>query len=481
MTATADGNAGPSAWERLSNARFEIGGLDQLAELRSQAPTEPTEAEGQKRLEKGWRGLATKIQVQTGTLLKTDTVSLLLGAGASKSCGGVLIGRVPLEVERALLNEGFSGTTKPRMRRWLRCFYLAAARAGAAGIPTSRQEIVARRATVLSVDAPDELPVNYEALLSLLYRWRAAMPALGGRIRLGGAPGLDLASEDLDECLARATRALANRCRLPTSTADASGFLAYRHLVRKILTRPLNLKRVNVFTLNYDTLVEQAADGEGVVVMDGFVGTLRRVFRPESYDQDLYFPAETTEGRVHRLDRVVHLYKLHGSITWSTEPPDWSDPYGIRAGDAAVAQSGSGVLIYPTPAKFGETLGMPYAELFRRFADAVVRPQSVLFVLGYGFGDDHVNAIIRQALAVPSFSLVIVDPNPSSTFVQSLKEQRDRRIWILSGSTFGTFSGFVEHVLPDLRDEDVRLKVMATWRAISSPSPPSSPGAETNG
>lgn len=29
------------------------------------------------------------------------------------------------------------------------------------------------------------------------------------------------------------------------------------------------------------------------------------------------------------------------------------------------------------------------------------------------FGDEHVNAIIRQALAVPSFTLVIVDPNAS--------------------------------------------------------------------
>ena len=109
---------------------------------------------------------------------------------------------------------------------------------------------------------------------------------------------------------------------------------------------------------------------------------------------------------------------------------------------------------------------MPYAELFRRFASAVVRPQSTLFVLGYGFGDEHVNAIVHQALAVPSFTLVIVDPQPKSDFVQRLKEQRDRRVWILSGTTFGTFSGFVEHVLPDLRDEEVRCKIMATYRAL---------------
>jgi hypothetical protein len=59
-----------------------------------------------------------------------------------------------------------------------------------------------------------------------------------------------------------------------------------------------------------------------LVLIDGFVGSVRRIFRPESYDQDLYFPAETTEGRVHRLDRVAHLYKLHGSVTWKGEKPE---------------------------------------------------------------------------------------------------------------------------------------------------------------
>src|SRR5207244_725517 len=111
---------------------------------------------------------------------------------------------------------------------------------------------------------------------------------------------------------------------------------------------------------------EQGADAAGAVLIDGFVGTVNRVFRPESYDQDLYFPAETTEGRVHRFDRVLHLCKLHGSITWLLEPPSQENPYGIKFTDLPEPPPGK-LLVYPTPAKFGETLGMPYAELFRRF------------------------------------------------------------------------------------------------------------------
>jgi hypothetical protein len=466
---TAEGDEETSAvWSLLSGASFDIGGDDQAADLRSKHTVAPENAEHVKRLEDGWRDFVSSVQIRAGTLLKTDTVSLLLGAGAAKDCGGVLIGTIPLEVERTLLTKGVLGQTNRRVQAWLRQFYLAVARAkeDPTGVPTNRQEILERHSAVMN-GQPNELPVNFEILLSLLHRWRAALPRDGGRLRLDGTPGIDLHSEEVQECLKRTTRALADRCRLPANGTDPNpnAFRAYTELLRKLLSRPLNLKRINLFTLNYDTLVEQAADAEGVVLIDGFVGTVRRIFRPESYDQDLYFPAETTEGRVHRLDRVAHLYKLHGSVTWTIDEPAWNNPYGVVAGSDLPVDERP-ILIYPTPTKVGETLGMPYAELFRRFACAVVRPQSTLFVLGYGFGDEHVRAIIRQAMAVPSFTLVIADPDPKSHFVQQLRDARDRRVWIFSGKTFGAFSGFVEHVLPDLRDEDVRLKVMATYRAL---------------
>jgi len=458
---------GSNAWECLSKASFDIGGDDQLASLRAKYPEKPVDEQAQRKLVADWEALLTNTRIRIGTLLKADAVSFLLGAGTSKECGGVLIGTIPLEVERELVNEGIIGDENRRVRSWLKHFYLAVARAGVdvSGLPTTRDEIIQRSESVKTGNATP-LQVNYETLLSLLHRWRSVLPLQGGRLRIDGTPPIDLHSDDIDECLRRATVALARRCRLPADGTDPNAMHVHKEFLRKILTRPLNLKRANIFTLNYDTLVEQAADAEGVVLVDGFVGTVRRIFRPESYDQDLYFPAETTEGRVHRLDRVIHLYKLHGSITWAAEEPKWDNPYGVVAG-CDIASEDSQVLIYPTPAKFGEMLGMPYAELFRRFAAAVVRPQSTLFVLGYSFGDDHVKAIIRQALAIPSFTLVIVDPEPKGDFVARLEKQKDRRVWIFRGATFGTFSGFVKHILPDLRDEDIQRKVMATHRALA--------------
>ena len=448
--------------------RFEIGGEAFLVPAGTKSHSSGADAQEGAAVDRQL-GALEDIRVRVGTLLKTETVSLLLGAGASVDCGGQLIGSVPLSIERHLNDEGVDGEQAPQIQPWLTAFYLAVRLSGRDGsTPVTCEEILARRVALIGGSAAP-LQVNFERVLATLHRWRSALPEAGGRLRADGTPSVDTTGDDLDACLSHATRALARACHLPTTNKE-TGLATYGTLVRKLLTRPLNLKRVNVFTLNYDTLVEQAADAVGAVLLDGFVGTQRRVFRPESYEQDLYFPAETTEGRVHRFDRVFHLYKLHGSITWTANQPAMNDPYGVRS--VVFDPDGTQpLLIYPTPAKYGETLGLPYSELFRRFAGAIARPQSALLVIGYGFGDEHVNTILRQALAVPSFTLVIVDPEPKSAFVTELRKQYDRRIWVSTGPTLGTLAGFVDHVLPDLRDEEIRKKVLATHNALAKSGP----------
>ena len=89
----------------------------------------------------------------------------------------------------------------------------------------------------------------------------------------------------------------------------------------------------------------------------------------------------------------------------------------------------------------------------------------MLFAIGYGFGDEHVNAIIRQALAVPSFTLVVIDPYPND-FVKKLESLKDERIWTIIGSKLGRFDGFVDHLLPDLRDEEIERRVIRTYNEL---------------
>ena len=104
-----------------------------------------------------------------------------------------------------------------------------------------------------------------------------------------------------------------------------------------------------------------------------------------------------------------------------------------------------------------------YFELFK---DLIYEGNKKLLVIGYGFGDDHVNALIRQALAVPSVTLVVVDPKPKSDFLEKLESLEDERVWVIKGMDLGSFEKFVENILPDLRDEEIEAKVVQTFQKL---------------
>jgi len=446
-----------------------------------------------------------KIRIRIGTLLKADNVSFLLGAGCSVDAGGITFRNVPYTVEKSLLEEGHFGKGS---RKWLHTFYAcvrAFADSGFKGNTTANERaflsalnakrlVPEKRRRLLRDESinehvlpeePEELdnslhtyllPINFEALMSAIQIWEQAASCGNTNIRIGSQVGFETV-EKLREISCRLRQVLANACRLPLEHKE-NALLTYRQMLRKVLTRPLNLRRISYFTLNYDTLLEQAADAEGITLVDGFVGTLRRTFRPESYDRDFYFPAQTTEGRVHRLDRVVHLHKLHGSVTWCRADETDDNPFGLCSDPRGPENPGQDVVIFPTPLKYGATLGMPYSEMFRRFGQIVAQPQSVLFVIGYGFGDEHVNATIRQALAIPSLTLVIVARATPSAFVDRLIRCKDKRIWILRGSGIGSFKQFVETLLPDLRDEEVERQVLKTYKALDPRYRPGDDGVE---
>jgi len=417
-----------------------------------------------------------RVQARIGTMLKIDNVSFLLGAGASMHVGGVTFGGFPISIERDLVEAATreqDGQGKQPSHSWLPLFYETLS------LVTGLSCLCEERCQALRTPGSKEPPriqVNFEEYLSQLHAWSAGMTSGVEMLKLGtkeeGKEELVVRRDSLDALIKHITRSLVNQLDLPKKMEGESDPLrVHKKFLKKILTRPLNLRRADIFTLNYDTLLEQAADAEGIMLVDGFVGTLHRSFRPECYDMDFYFPGQTTEGRVHRYDRAAHLYKLHGSTSWHRSEED-----GHLF--ATSEKNPDDVVIFPTGAKYGQTLAMPYAELFRRFASTVAQPQSILFAIGYGFGDEHVNTLIRQALSIPSFTLVIVDPEPKSDFVSALRQHQDERTWLVTGS-LGRFQSFVDCVLPDLHEEDIERKIEQTLRDLDSSTKRESENSET--
>jgi len=227
---------------------------------------------------------------------------------------------------------------------------------------------------------------------------------------------------------------------------DTTVLKLYETFYRKLVLRDRSLPRPWVFTTNYDVFNETAMDRLGLPYANGFSGVVERRFNPATFRYALAEQLDVSSKKWSAVDGFVYLCKLHGSITWT------EDDHGLfPIRETAPGNVPGKVMIYPTPAKQNSSLGSPYSDLFREFQSRIVREQSVLFTMGYAFGDEHINNIIYQALTIPTFRLVIfVDPTLDGE-IAKLRELDDPRIWIIGGD--GRIDGRKAHYFDTIVEE----------------------------
>ena len=236
-------------------------------------------------------------------------------------------------------------------------------------------------------------------------------------------------------------------------------------------SRTASRERLHIFTTNYDRIVEHGCDLLGLRVIDRFLGNLSPVFRSSRLGVDLHYNPPGIRGEPRYLEGVVRLTKLHGSLDWRarTGPSGQAEvqrcalPFGAAESHPEVSDCpGAGVLVYPNAAKDVETLEYPYADLFRDFAAATCRPNSVVVTYGYGFGDDHVNRVLSDMLTIPSTHLVIISYNDAAGRLRTFCDRvaRDVQITLLVGPHFGDLTTLVENYLPKPAID------RATWRMM---------------
>ena len=231
-------------------------------------------------------------------------------------------------------------------------------------------------------------------------------------------------------------------------------------------SRVVSRERLNLFTTNYDRLVEHGCDLAGLRALDRFVGALSPMFRAARLDVDMHYSPPGIRGEPRYLEGVIRLGKIHGSLDWRWETDGLRRcgiPFGATDDHPDIPDSISdSVMIYPNPAKDVETLDFPYAELLRDFASAICRPNSSMVTYGYGFGDDHINRILKDMLTIPSTHLVIIAWDDTKPDVEEDEANATRKriiefcekvgkpaqISLLLGRHFGDLSTLVENYLP---------------------------------
>ncbi len=178
---------------------------------------------------------------------------------------------------------------------------------------------------------------------------------------------------ELDREICQSIREIAT-CDLPPKSTP------YHALARFI--RDHRYPFLEIFTTNYDVLMEQALEACRVPYFDGFVGSYRPFFDQRAIEDDT-MPA-----------RWSRLWKLHGSINWRLNKRTKSVLRTSNSGE------GDELLIHPSHLKYDDSRRMPYfvmIDRLRRFLRNDERPVA-LIALGYSFGDEHINEAIIESL-----------------------------------------------------------------------------------
>ncbi|TXL00658.1 hypothetical protein BMR11_02230 [Methylococcaceae bacterium CS5] len=151
--------------------------------------------------------------------------------------------------------------------------------------------------------------------------------------------------------------------------------------------------------------------------------------------------------------RKLQLYKLHGSISWiEKEGNSLFNTQEVPIEGGTEKQNKEHVLIYPTPLKQNQSLGSPYSDLIREFQTKLAQPNSVLFIIGYSFSDEHLNNIIYQSLASNSSISVVIFGKYEDCPLSKINDNRIYRIFGESetGENIHYFESIVNKLLPDL-------------------------------
>lgn len=222
-------------------------------------------------------------------------------------------------------------------------------------------------------------------------------------------------------------------------------------------------RQFNIFTTNYDPIIELIFDHSSCICNDGFEGRIEPRFSTDNYSKTYYRQAVFSNRKAEIPS--VNLLKLHGSVTWSEDiiyggieyqhyrtqiqsfakeysslfdaaivakidahftayKPDEADKqiqslFADNIFDTLLVKEGdyskfiqcykiSFLIVNPTKEKFSDTLlNKNYYELLRIFSNELEKENSLLVVNGFSFRDEHILDLVKRSMVNPSLKILI--------------------------------------------------------------------------
>lgn len=271
-----------------------------------------------------------------------------------------------------------------------------------------------------------------------------------------------------------------------------SFLIVWNEIINKRANRLLS-KQINIYTTNIDTLVENASEKAQIEFNDGFKGSINQVFDEgnfqKSYNKTSLHFQNTSEIP------VFNLLKMHGSINWRAKEDIISNDNTlnavneiyielqkidskyfidcvksnkesreaiktfceIQAEATKLIEDNSELnfnelyknlfkaynkltIVNPTKQKFVESVvELHFYELMRMYSNSLEKENSILFVMGFSFADEHIAKITLRAAKTNPTLLVIIfafEDSEVDKYNKNLGPSPNNNIFIITPTNF---------------------------------------------
>ena len=263
-----------------------------------------------------------------------------------------------------------------------------------------------------SLKASGDRPATIEDLINYLVRYRDILDTITS------VDGHSLSIDEIDGWLTNIKE------KIVKEVADDWGVGSYHERFLQRLRGPSDRGPRDIFSLNYDTLLEASLDSLRLPYTDGFRGTNRGWFDAGMFD-------EASAGIAYRI------FKLHGSINWTRD----ANGHVRRGRNANEDAADEPIVVYPSEQKYLQTQYGVYETLIGRFRNRlrIAGVNNCLIVLGYSFNDEHINEAICDAVNANNSNLTVI------AFVgpEGDRTKQDERLTAFSARCDSRFNAFI--------------------------------------
>lgn len=202
-------------------------------------------------------------------------------------------------------------------------------------------------------------------------------------------------AKELDVNICKKIYEIISEKEIEANLQNTMKFLAWLNMQNRDFSK-------EIYTSNYDMIIEKSLEKIQIPYFDGFVGSYEPFFLPESVDKF-----------VKNFDLTkswIRLWKIHGSLSWFWKKDDDAKTFKIvRIGKIDnIVNDNDEIVIYPSREKYDSSRKQPFIAYFDRLKNYLSEGELLFIISGYSFSDQHINEIIFNSLRQNNRLFIIV-------------------------------------------------------------------------